>query len=78
MLMRREKRELSPNSPALEGGTEYMLTDRVESLQLRYYNGTSWIDDWSNKAAMPRVVEIALVLDDGSEYITDVNVENAR
>jgi general secretion pathway protein J len=55
-LFRREKRELSKDVPALEGGTEYELTDRVESLQIRYAAGTiqrgpgqstiNWVDNW--------------------------------
>jgi general secretion pathway protein J len=78
VLMRREKRELSPDFPPLEGGTEYALTDRVKSLQLRYHNGSAWVDDWQNKSALPKAVEISLLMDDGSAFINDVNVENAK
>ncbi len=74
VMMRREKRELSKDSPALEGGVEYAMTDRVESLQLRYKSGTSWSDEWNNKSALPSAVEITLLLDDGSAYITQVEV----
>src|SRR5512147_394154 len=38
-LFRREKRELSKDVPALQGGVEYELTDRIESLQIRYLAG---------------------------------------
>ncbi len=74
VMMRREKRELSKDVPALEGGLEYAMTDRVKSLQFRYYNGSTWSDDWSNKTVLPNVVEISLLLDDGSSYITKVDV----
>ncbi len=75
-LMRREKRELSKDTPALEGGVEYEMTDRVVSLQLRYYDGSSWVDEWDSRTRqrLPNVVEIKLLLDDGSDYITQVDV----
>ena len=74
VMMRREKRELTREYPALEGGVEYEMTDRVASLQFRYYNGTSWSDDWSNRTVLPKAVEISLLLDDGSAYVTKVDV----
>jgi len=55
-LFRREKRELSKDVPALQGGVEYELTDRVESLQIRYLAGPvqaapgatlNWADGWN-------------------------------
>ncbi len=76
-LVRREKRVLSKDVPVLEGGQEYELTDRVEGLQFRYNNGSSWSDDWSNRTALPRSVEITLMLDNGSIYVTEVDVLNA-
>jgi len=75
-MLRREKRELSQDVPALEGGTEYGLTNRIESLQFRYSNGTTWSDEWDSRTGqgVPRAVEITLVLNDGSAYITQVEV----
>jgi len=56
-LYRREKRELSKDVPALQGGVEYELTDRVESLRIRYAAGSiqsgsspatiNWLENWS-------------------------------
>ncbi len=77
MLMRREKRELSKDVPVLEGGVEYRLTDRVDGLQFRYNNGSTWSDEWNNKTALPKIVEITLLLDDGSTYVTEVDVLNS-
>ncbi len=76
VMMRREKRELSRDVPALEGGVEYAMTDRVAALQYRYYNGSSWSDEWDTRTQqrVPNVVEITLLLDDGSVYVTQVNV----
>ncbi|HEY6011251.1 MAG TPA: type II secretion system protein GspJ [Nitrospirota bacterium] len=78
LLIRKEKRELSTDSPPLEGGRDYELTDRVKSLKLRYFNGTTWSDDWDNRsqrsAQLPKAVEITLLLDDGSVYSTQVEV----
>ncbi|HEX9020895.1 MAG TPA: type II secretion system protein GspJ [Nitrospirota bacterium] len=77
VMMRREKRELSKDSPALEGGVEYAMTDRVEGLHLRYYNGSAWSDEWSIKGMLPSAVEITLALDDGSAYVTEAEVGSA-
>jgi type II secretion system protein J len=77
IMMRREKRELNKDVPVLEGGVEYELTDRVESLQLRYKSGTTWLDEWNISTTLPKVVEITLLLDDGSVYVTEVQVLNA-
>jgi len=77
-LLRKEKRELNKDTPPLEGGTDFMLTDRIKSLQLRYFNGLVWTDDWDNRslrsAALPKAVEITLVLDEGSFYSMQVEV----
>jgi hypothetical protein len=75
VMMRREKRELSKDVPALDGGVEYEMTDRVTSLQLRYNNGSTWSDEWNNRTAVPRAVEIFLALDDGSSFVTQVDVQ---
>ncbi len=73
-LMRREKRELNPAVPALEGGVEYGLTDRVKGLQFQYYNGTVWSSNWPSGTTLPSAVQISLLFDDGSTYITKVDV----
>jgi len=79
-LYRREKRLLSRDSPALEGGDEYELSDRIESLQIRYYNGMSkqWVDEWDTRKipVFPAVAEITLVLDTGAAYVTQVDIVN--
>ena len=78
-LFRREKRELSKDLPALEGGVEYDITDRVGSLKITYSgNGSSWTDDgWDGKTkGLPKAVEIALALDTGKVYATRVDVGN--
>lgn len=82
VLKRREKRELSNVSPALEGDfVEYEVTDRVESLKFRYFDigAQQWVDEWDSRTKVatnlyPKAVEITLALDDGSTYITEVEV----
>ncbi len=79
-LCRREKRVLSKDVPALEGGDEYEITDKVQSLQLRYTsNAQNWLDDWDSRTShlLPKVVEISLVLDTGKAYVTQVDIVNA-
>jgi general secretion pathway protein J len=74
-LFRREKRELSKDVPALEGGVEYEITDRAQSLQFRYYDGSNWTDAWDKSLnKVPTAVEIALTLDTGKVYVTEVDV----
>ena len=74
-MMRREKRELTKDVPALEGGVEYGMTDKVESLQFRYYNGSSWVDEWPrSNALLPTAVQISLLFDDGSAYTMKVEI----
>jgi general secretion pathway protein J len=75
-LYRREKRELSADVPPLEGGVEYEITDRVEGLQFRYYNGTTWVDEWDTRTlrVLPKAVELALTLDTGKVYVTQADV----
>ncbi len=76
VLMRREKRELSKDVPAGEGGIEYQITDRVTAFQVRYNSGgDTWSDEWPQKNALPSIVEIALTLDSGMTYTARVNAE---
>ncbi len=71
---RREKRILNKDVPALEGGDEYEITDRVRSLQLRYTNDEkNWVDEWKQDN-LPKAVEITLVLNSGKAYVTQVDV----
>ncbi len=75
-LFRREKRELSKDAPFPEGGDEFELTDRVEQLQMRYHDGSKWMDEWSNRNMLPKRVEIVLILGGDKVYITEVDVKN--
>ncbi len=77
VLVRREKRELNTDVPPLEGGVEYEITDRIEELRVRYYDGSTWVDTWNrktgcNQANLPRALEISLTLDSGSVFVTKV------
>ncbi len=82
VLIRKEKREFSSDNTPLEGGVDYALTERIKSLRLRYYNGSTWTDDWDNTSQrsllLPKAVEITLALDDGSLYRTQVEVGSGR
>ncbi len=76
VLMRREKRELSKDIPAGEGGIEYQITDRITAFQVHYNRGAdTWYDEWTTKNALPSIVEIALTLDSGMTYTARVNTE---
>lgn len=73
VLMRKEKRELSTAVLPREGGVDYMLTDAVQALQLRYYNGAKWTDEWT-QGGLPKAVDIVLTIADGRVYATKVDV----
>ena len=84
-LFRREKRELSKDTPALEGGDEYEITDRVESIKFTYLNNSlTWTDNgWDSRSStfgqkMPKAVEIAIALDTGNVYTTRVDIANSQ
>jgi general secretion pathway protein J len=76
MLIRREKREINANSIPLEGGTDYEVTDQITELRLRYFDGSTWSDEWhsSSKQKKPMAVEIRLSQADGSSFLTRVDV----
>jgi len=75
VLIRREKREINKDSIPLEGGTDYEVTDQIAELRLRYYDGSTWSDEWhsSSKLKKPTSVEIRLTLADGSSFLTSVD-----
>ncbi|HLE40076.1 MAG TPA: type II secretion system protein GspJ [Nitrospirota bacterium] len=79
-LLRREKRELSKDIPLLEGGVDLEITDKVEKLQLRYFNGYKWSDEWDTRkhSSLPQAVEITLSLAEEKRYTTVVDVGNRR
>ena len=74
VLIRREKREINKDSTPLEGGLDYEVTDQITELRLRYYDGSTWVDEWhsSSKQKLPRSVEITLTQADGSSFLTHV------
>jgi len=80
VMMRREKRELSKDTPAGEGGVEYEITDKVQSFQLRYSpaGAFAWQDEWNTttRGALPQFVEVVFSLDSGMTYSTYVEVRN--
>jgi hypothetical protein len=70
---------LSPTIPPLEGGEEYEITDRVEELRYRYTkDGKTWVDEWDSRKqnALPRAVEIYLVMAGNKVYLTFVDIRN--
>ena len=48
-------------------GTEPIVTtvlDRVDGFKLRFFNGTAWLDEWTNTATLPFGLEVELQLQD--------------
>lgn len=62
-------------SPKTLDPDEEVLCGGVRSLNLRYYNGTDWEDEWDssdNDNALPEAVEITIMLED-TDSILDEN-----
>lgn len=81
VLVRKEKRELSPDLPPLEGGVEYEITDQVENLRYRYTSdGSTWVDEWDTgkQGGLPKAVEILLVMSGERMYASSVDIRNSR
>jgi hypothetical protein len=78
VLFRKEKRELSKDAPPLEDTTDFELTDAVADLRFRYYNGSTWSEEWDarKQGRVPRAVEIILSLDGGRVYMTMAEIRN--
>ena len=75
VMMRHEQRIVG--SEDLENvETTYEITDAVRSLQIRYWNGASWIDDRGSetKCDEPLPAEITLTLKDGTVLMTRADV----
>lgn len=71
--------QVPPEIPEDNGGVAYELSRRVRSLDLRYYDGEDWMDEWDSQdvsrehtfGKLPREIEIELALggDEGTEVI---------
>ncbi len=74
VLMRREKREIRKDSPPLEGGEEYPVTDKIDGLELSSYYGSKWRDEVGgpDKCIRPEAVRVTLSLYGGKIYTTAV------
>jgi hypothetical protein len=50
----------------------------VTDLRFRYYNGSTWSDEWDTRkqGRLPRAVEIILSLDGGRVYMTTAEIRN--
>ncbi|GBE14659.1 pseudopilin GspJ [bacterium BMS3Abin14] len=68
------RREQSPPSGAYdEGGVSNVVSDKVRSFNLRYYDGRDWVDEWdsldtgggSDHGKIPLEIEIEIKLSDG-------------
>jgi len=65
MLMRRE--DASLDQDPLEGGVSYEMAPEVRGLNVRYWDGGSWLDAWGSREGdqagkLPQAVELTLVL----------------
>ncbi len=75
-LYRRE--QAPPDESGDDGGESFEMTDRVQSLNLRYFDGESWNDEWDSqdqardnmKGRIPNEVEIEITLEDQDALVT--------
>lgn len=75
-LYRRE--QTPPEEPGDDGGESFEMTDRILSLNMRYFGGDSWDDDWDSRDAgregmtgrIPDEIEIEITLVDQDALVT--------
>lgn len=61
-------------SPTTIDPDEEILCGNVRSMNLQYYNGSDWVDDWvssENDNALPKAVKITIVLENTDASGTD-------
>ncbi len=76
VLFRREQSPAQP--PDEEGGVTLEVSSRVRSLNLRYYDGDDWLDEWDSLDSgnaktygkIPREIEIVMTLASEGSSIT--------
>lgn len=79
-LLRRERKDPGSDASEIAAEAVYELTDKIISLQLRYYDGSKWTDEWDSNLQRrpPPVVEIALTTVGGRFYTTKVETSEFR
>jgi type II secretion system protein J len=63
-------------SPTTIDPDEEILCGNVRSMNLEYYDGSDWVDEWvssENDNALPKAVKITIVLEDTDSSNTDNN-----
>ena len=64
VLLRSERSALQSETATANTG-QMRLAPGIEQLQLRFYNGTDWRDDWdARQGGLPRLVELSLAMVD--------------
>jgi type II secretion system protein J len=66
-------------SPTTIDPDEEVLCGNVRSLNLQYYDGSDWVDDWEsseNDNALPEAVKITIVLENTDDSSADNNDDN--
>ena len=65
------RRETSPLHVDRGEAAEYRLAGDIIAMNFRYYDGREWREEWNagNQNALPRMVEISLVLDAGGREL---------
>lgn len=75
-LYRRE--HAPPEDPGDDGGESFEMSDRVLSLNLRYFDGENWNDEWDSRdeasgsmtGKIPSEVEIEITMEDRGSIVT--------
>ncbi len=61
-LMRRLQTKNVPDGIIGSGGGYARLAPHVKGLNIKYFNGASWVDSWPASNTLPRVVKITLTV----------------
>lgn len=76
VLMRREYSSLDPQG---EDKPEYRLAAGIDGMKVRFFDGTTWVDQWQK--GLPKIVEVTLtILVDGEEmpFVTSFDVPEVK
>jgi hypothetical protein len=71
VLVRREAR--NARDDLIKEGAVFEMSRMVTSFELRFYNGTEWVDKWDSESMgkLPKQVRIAITVSDGKGVTRD-------
>jgi general secretion pathway protein J len=81
-VMMRSEKHITNDEATQEEAKEYEITDEVAGLQIRYWDGSKFVDKeevggTESCASQEKAVEITLTMNDGRIFMTDISLPKA-